>query len=147
MSGEGKKASKMKEREGDEATARTAPKIARGEGPVQEWHEGRPRRLWSFQTESYVDTWQLGLPGEKGPSGVQVDVSGWDVERRKTAGFYVSPPKKSDFARAAVGQASSASGSGSASGEGWNPPAAAEVAPPPRAQTPSVGAAVPAETR
>ena len=56
MSGEGKKASKMKERGDDNTSSCPAPKVARDEGPAQEYHEGRPRYLWSFQ----ADTWQLG---------------------------------------------------------------------------------------
>ena len=53
---------------------------------VQEYHEGRPRFLWSFQLNTFVDTWELGVPEERGPSRDVVDTTGWGQERMSRAG-------------------------------------------------------------
>ena len=108
--GSGKQASKMKEREPDTTSSSLAPKVARNAGahvqsgvlfpPVapleQEYHNGRPSWLWSFQFNTYVETWELGVPGERGPSGEIVDTSGWSREQMAQAGVWLSPPQKGE---------------------------------------------------
>ena len=94
--GGGKQASKMKEREPDSNSAGApVPKMARSTEPhvqtgelfprvqpqQQEYHGGKPRWLWSAQFGMFVDSWELGGPGERGPSGEEVDTSDWSREQ------------------------------------------------------------------
>ena len=112
----------MKEREQDTTSSSPAPKVARNAEThvhsgtlftpvpplVQEYHNGRPRWLWSYQLNTFVDTWELGVPGERGPSGDIIDTSGWDRGQMARAGVWLPPPQ----ARGSESQASSSGGIG-----------------------------------